>query len=933
MKTLKKSLCLVLALVMVLGFGAISASADLDYEDTKDITYAEAVDVMSGIGVLEGYEDGTFLPTKEVSREEAAKIIAYLMVGSSSEADALSTTADPFEDVSKDRWSAGYIAYLVQKGVINGVGEGKFDPTGKVTGLQFAKMLLTALGYGVNSEYVGETWAINVAKDALQYGIFTDNLGGANNTPATREECALYAFNTLWLKKVTYSALLGGYIENIGYGYWTSGDPNNAESNKTNTFANDFGLWIDPTEDDAFERPTGYEYKVGRRAITATYGADEYLVGSYTTPVTGNVIYNLLGSSIVRAVNNSDKYYASLYVDGAEIENADDMFAANVVKSNLEDLEYTGYGVETYVYVIPYDYQGETYYEVRTCIINTLLAEVVDVTAATKTKDAKTVVEVADVVDDDRNTSDEYKHLVDLSNEIKSFETEDYSEGELVLVTCSLKSGFEGIQSMDAATLTEAKITKYTNKGVAKITAGGETYTGAKNDYVLEGQSASQINEKQVKNKEYTLILDQYGYIIGITEEAVVTDYVYVSQFGQKIDTTGDLSDYTTLSAKVWYADPESKTGASSKIVLVDIDSGDIKHAAKEFNIKSFDGNYDKLIAGLNNYWLGLYTIKMSGGKATLTRQLLSDTFYDEVHQSLNDPTSCCKVTDKVDFTEGIKNNQRITKGISRLSTGYYATTNTTFFYVTGKYPTETVSVYTGINKIPVSDTNFGTKGTGVAVGVEGYIDNKATSDGNNIFDAILVNWTPAKTEEKSDVYFYLGNYTKEGPDADGNYTVTFEVMKNGVESVITYTYSDEEAADEAIATASDNELKYVKALGKTLTSKDIGSGYVDVVNSPDYAVINEIHKIGDIYETTLYIDDNSENTPYYMENAKVIDLRPGEDVSTMRGLQKLAAEVELDANDDVIKTTKVQVAFEYNTKTLEITTIYIIDSELVDVA
>ena len=65
MKTLKKTLCLVLAVVMLLGIGAISASATLDYSDNDQITYAEAVDVMSGIGVLVG-EAGGFRPTDTV---------------------------------------------------------------------------------------------------------------------------------------------------------------------------------------------------------------------------------------------------------------------------------------------------------------------------------------------------------------------------------------------------------------------------------------------------------------------------------------------------------------------------------------------------------------------------------------------------------------------------------------------------------------------------------------------------------------------------------------------------------------------------------------------------------------------------------------------------------------------------------------------------
>ena len=204
------------------------------------------------------------------------------MIGNAKQADALTTTADPFADVSKDHWAAGYIAYLAQEGVVNGY-NGKFNPNDEVTGLAFAKMLLTALGYGVNNEYVGADWAINVAKDALNYGIFDGNLAGANNVAATREECALYAFNSLLKSKVTYSALLGGYIDN-NYSW------NNAETNKADCFWNDFGLGCEGLPSDAFWRPQGYVYTLnnGKKVISEAYGKDDNLVASYTTPVTGN---------------------------------------------------------------------------------------------------------------------------------------------------------------------------------------------------------------------------------------------------------------------------------------------------------------------------------------------------------------------------------------------------------------------------------------------------------------------------------------------------------------------------------------------------------------------------------------------------------------------------------------------------------------------
>ena len=78
MRTLKRTMCLVLAMVMLLGLCAIQASAvDSNlgkYPDQNQITYKEAVDVLTGIDVMEGDANG-FRPTDKVTRAEAAAII------------------------------------------------------------------------------------------------------------------------------------------------------------------------------------------------------------------------------------------------------------------------------------------------------------------------------------------------------------------------------------------------------------------------------------------------------------------------------------------------------------------------------------------------------------------------------------------------------------------------------------------------------------------------------------------------------------------------------------------------------------------------------------------------------------------------------------------------------------------------------------------
>ena len=165
MRTLKKSLALVLALVMVLGLGVVGASADNkldDYTDAKDIgdAYVEAVGVMTGLEIVDGMTETTIDPTATYTREQAAKIIAYMVLGKSA-ADSLTCTVAPFDDVAADRWSAGYISFCVEQGIIDGMTDTTFEPTGTLTGFQWAKMLLSAVGFNANGEFTGDSWSLN----------------------------------------------------------------------------------------------------------------------------------------------------------------------------------------------------------------------------------------------------------------------------------------------------------------------------------------------------------------------------------------------------------------------------------------------------------------------------------------------------------------------------------------------------------------------------------------------------------------------------------------------------------------------------------------------------------------------------------------------------------------------------------------------------
>ena len=223
MKTLKKTLCLVLALIMVVGTLAVAASADVaktvdnfaNYKDgaaAKASAYAEAIDVNLGLGIINGVSKTELKLGDTLTRAQAAKIACYLLLGEDV-AEALAPSSS-FDDVKESSWAAKYIAYASddEVGILNGVGSGKFNPSGELTGYQFVKILLNSLGFGLETKtrinmqtgdienyvvnsYTGNNWKTKVSVDAKKHGL---TLKGVDmNKALTREQAMQLVFEAL----------------------------------------------------------------------------------------------------------------------------------------------------------------------------------------------------------------------------------------------------------------------------------------------------------------------------------------------------------------------------------------------------------------------------------------------------------------------------------------------------------------------------------------------------------------------------------------------------------------------------------------------------------------------------------------------------------------------------------------------------------------
>ena len=167
MKKLKKGLSLVLVLVMVFGLATNAFAWDTTYADNDQITYKEAVEAMSGMGIIDGKLDNMFDPAGDYTREQAAKVITYMLLGPEAAKVLEQPTNTGFSDVDAGRWSSGYIAYAAAQDIIVGWG-GEFHPEDTLTRAQWLKMLLVALGYdpienGLEDNLNWETNALTLA--------------------------------------------------------------------------------------------------------------------------------------------------------------------------------------------------------------------------------------------------------------------------------------------------------------------------------------------------------------------------------------------------------------------------------------------------------------------------------------------------------------------------------------------------------------------------------------------------------------------------------------------------------------------------------------------------------------------------------------------------------------------------------------------------
>ena len=563
---MKKLLALVLALVMTLGLATVGSNAA--FTDADSINNKEAVDVMSAIGVFQG-ADGKFSPKANLTREQAAKLIAYLDLGEST-AEAL-PAVKVFDDVAADRWSAKYIAYCEDAGYIAGVGNGNFDPAGELTGYAFGKMVLCALGYDAAAEeMVGNNWTIKVAK-LMESNKIADGIDGTASATLTREEAAQYCFNALQATMVYYDG--GNSINLNGVTIGQKGTRKNADTaggGSTGPYsAANVAVWgntvgtntslqlgeklygnkltVATTVDDLGRSTTEWSYK-GAKVASESDKADYTIVvtkGGKDLDYWLDTVSNTIELDLASATNNATAgasgsaknltdatvFYRNGYCDtttdgsGVVKLNGAAVSAFNPVKGAI---------IEVYV-----KNDGKTISKV--CVL-TYTADVV-------AQNPDTNISAADKTNDVAYYTSFKTAAATKDTQVPGFDAATYVKDTPVAL--AINPSTNAIADSYVLTPVTGKITSVGSSN------GTRTYTVDGTAYVLSGSATDTAINGTVdfKNGNYSLYLDKNNYVLYTkvnTASVALTDVYYVPAVFYNADTTyGAVTGYTYYAQTV----------------------------------------------------------------------------------------------------------------------------------------------------------------------------------------------------------------------------------------------------------------------------------------------------------------------------------------------------------------------------------------------
>ena len=767
MRTLKKALSLVLVLAMVFalavpGFAADTTKKASDFKDYSKVTNKEAVDVLTAVGVINGNADGTFNPEGSFTRAEAATMITYLTLGKTV-ANALPVSATKFSDVPATHWAAKYVQYCADAKIVNGVGDGKFDPDAKLTATQWSLMLLGALGYNAKNEGIGgEGWEIATTKLAMKAGV-----ASAEDLTATfnRDMAAKLALNALKADVVEYATngtniTIGDTTINTGASKATAVEVDAATNAYASAISNATGttstkvtvelgeklyngkLELKATAPDAFGRPSqAWEYKdkevasaVSTAALTfkaATSAADvAKALKGYT------VKDNTAGTPVVKDMAAKGYTTAAVYTANGATATGLTVTSAKTLPDVITDLIKNGKVVEIY---------ADTNKNITKVVELTYTVDKVSGISETKDGDYRKTQYSATKIGSlgCTYTDPDKTNTVVLTGAV--------AKGDVVTVL-----PLNGVTYVYPTTKVSGTQSAF-NNGKGTITVASTVYTVGtgviKTPAVSGGAAAVTVAMADFQNSTVTAnyFVDQFGNVV-LTDNIESTDYAVIDAVKWTSNSTV-LDDKGAAAARLIFADGTTQNVTLKKVNGFTVESGS---TAK---IDAVDTTSGKVVVSATQ---GDNTAVFAGQIVTYTKN--SDGTYD-----LTVKTSAAKATTAAAATV-------VTKGVPAIATiSKSADNNTVYIVKTNDAKGAAVyNAYTGYKNVPTVAMATGKTATITYVaptsGALDYVFIDATA-GSNIGDTVA-----------GDVVYIFNkdNYYTEGTGSNQTY-VYCDVAVNGV--------------------------------------------------------------------------------------------------------------------------------------------------------
>lgn len=187
MKKMKRLFAGLLAVIMLVMATPVYAAPIKAEDAIIDLSQEEIIDLLGGLDIIEGYEDGEFHGERKVTRAEMATIVVKTL-----KLDA-APALEIFDDVALTHWANGYIARAYAEGIIAGDGNGMFRPEDTVTYAEVYTMFINVLNYQPKKDLA---WPANYVTVAKANGI-ADGIMAYDTVAATRNDIAKIVWNAL----------------------------------------------------------------------------------------------------------------------------------------------------------------------------------------------------------------------------------------------------------------------------------------------------------------------------------------------------------------------------------------------------------------------------------------------------------------------------------------------------------------------------------------------------------------------------------------------------------------------------------------------------------------------------------------------------------------------------------------------------------------